>query len=52
MARPPLQAAREYATKKLIAKEQASFNAFMDEYLAEKGWSQQSETVTRWRQQA
>lgn len=48
--RPPIKAAREAATRALIAKYQDEWDTFVEIELGNHGWRQQSETVTRWRQ--
>jgi hypothetical protein len=46
--RPPLAAAREHATKTLIAKYADEHQSYVDEYLGRKGWHQEEVTRHRW----
>lgn len=48
--RPPMKAAHEYATKKLIATNKTEWDALVLEYLTDHNWRQESKTVTRWKQ--
>lgn len=41
MARPPLQAARQAATKRLIETHRDDWNAMVDQELAKRGWAQE-----------
>lgn len=46
--RPPIAAAKLWATGQLVTEYEARFRELTDEYLAEAGWTQKTETVTRW----
>lgn len=46
--RPPLSAAREHATKKLIAAHETEHFKYVDEYLADRGWEYKQEIRHRW----
>lgn len=46
--RPPLSAAREHATKALIAAHADEHQTLIEEYLNRAGWEYKSETRHRW----
>ena len=50
MARPPIQKARDDATKALIAKHQDEWDDLVDDRLKAAGWSQEVVEKRVWRQ--
>ncbi len=46
--RPPIKAAHEAATKRLVNEESERWQKYADQYLREHGWEQKEVTVKKW----
>ncbi len=47
-ARPPIKAAHEAATKRLVNEESERWQQYVTEELAKAGWAQREVTVKKW----